>query len=426
MSSAPEQEKQPAPDSLAPPESRSANQRAATLAILVAALGYFVDIYDLILFAVIGRKSVAELGVPPDQVEAVFAHLLDVQMLGMLAGGILWGVLGDKRGRLSVLFGSIVMYSAANIANGMLTSIDWYAEMRFIAGVGLAGELGAGITLVSEIMGKTARGWGTTLVAGVGVTGAVAAGLIDRVVHWSTAYYIGGIMGFALLLLRIGVRESSMFQSVKSSDVVRGNFFQLFTNANRALRYVALILSGVPVWYLIGILVNRAPKIAADMGLKDPLVPGTAVMLAYGGLAVGDLASGVVSQLIKSRRKAVALFLTLSALGTIAYFALVGHSSTMVYVACFAIGIGGGYWCVFVTMASEQFGTNLRATVTTTAPNFVRGSLALVSMGFASLEPQIGPWKAAAVLGVICIGLALLSLIPLHETFGKSLDFVEK
>jgi len=410
------QETQPAPIS----------PRAATLAIIVAALGYFVDIYDLILFGVIGRKSLGELGVPKENVEAAFAHLLDVQMLGMLVGGVLWGILGDKRGRLSVLFGSIVMYSIANIINGMLTTTEYYPLMRFVAGVGLAGELGAGITLVSEIMSKTARGWGTTIIAGVGVTGAIAAALIDRVVHWTTAYYIGGVMGFALLLLRIGVRESGMFQALKSSDVSRGNFFALFTNRDRAKRYISVILCGVPVWYLIGILVNRAPKIAKDMGLQEAVTPGTAVMMAYIGLAVGDVASGVISQLIKSRRKTIALFLLLSAAGTAVYFSIAGQSVTLLYGACFAVGVGGGYWAVFVTVASEQFGTNLRSTVTTTAPNFVRGSLVLVSMGFAALEPHIGPWKSAMVLGIVSITIALLALIPLHETFGKSLDFVEK
>ncbi len=417
MSSAPRQENETAP----------VNQRAATLAIIVAALGYFVDIYDLILFGVIGRKSLRELGVPEGNVEAMFADLLDKQMLGMLVGGVLWGILGDKRGRLSVLFGSIVMYSLANIGNGMLRTTEYYGVMRFVAGVGLAGELGAGITLVSEIMSKTARGWGTTIIAGVGVTGAIAAALIDRAgVHWSTAYYIGGVMGFALLLLRIGVRESGMFQAVRSQDVSRGNFLALFTNFDRFRRYMGVILCGVPVWYLIGILVNRAPKIAKDMGLTDAVLPGTAVMMAYIGLAVGDLASGVVSQLIRSRRKTVALFLFLSALGTVVYFFIAGKNVTLLYGACFAVGVGGGYWAVFVTMASEQFGTNLRSTVTTTAPNFVRGSLVVVSMGFAALEPHIGPWKSAMVLGIVTITIALLALLPLHETFGKSLDFVEK
>ncbi len=407
------------------------------MAILVAALGYFVDIYDLVLFGVVGRKSLATLQVPKENIEAVFAHIQDRQMLGMLVGGIVWGVLGDRRGRLSVLFGSIVMYSVANVVNGMLTSVTGYEWVRFIAGVGLAGELGAGITLVSEIMSKTARGWGTTLIAGVGVTGAVVAGLVDRAgpalatsFHteaWRVAYYFGGGLGFALLLLRLGVRESGMFEAVKqNTDVSRGNFFLLFTSGDRLKRYACVIVSGVPVWYLIGILVFRAGKIGASLGLHGEVSSGTAIMMAYIGLAVGDLSSGALSQLIRSRIKTIAAFLVLSAVGTAVYFALAGVSVFALYVACLAVGIGGGYWAVFVTTAAEQFGTNLRSTVTTTAPNFVRGSLVLVSMLFAWLEPTIGSWKAALAVGVLCIGGALLSLLPLKESFGKDLDYLER
>lgn len=402
--------------------------RAQILAILVAALGYFVDIYDLVLFGIIGRKSLKDLGVTGDAVEVSFAHITDMQMLGMLTGGILWGILGDKRGRLSVLFGSIVLYSIANVANGMVTSLEYYGAIRFIAGVGLAGELGAGITLVSEIMSRTGRGWGTTIIAGVGVTGAVAAGLLDRAMdNWRWSYYLGGAMGLGLLLLRIGVRESGMFESVKAKEnVSRGNFLKLFTDADRFKRYLCVILSGVPVWYLIGILVFRSPKIAASLGLKEQVHAGTAVMMAYVGLALGDVSSGVISQLLGSRRKAIGLFLVLSALGTGFYFAVAGSSVTLLYAACVVVGIGGGYWAVFVTTASEQFGTNLRSTVTTTAPNFVRGSLALVSLAFAQLEPGMGSWKSALVVGVVVIGLALLSLLPLKESFGRDLDFLER
>lgn len=402
--------------------------KATMLAVLVAALGYFVDIYDLILFSVIGRKSLVSLGVGPDAIEGQFARLLDWQMAGMLTGGILWGILGDRRGRLSVLFGSIVMYSLANVANANVATIGQYALLRFVAGVGLAGELGAGITLVSEIMSRTGRGWGTTIVAGIGVCGAIAAALIDKAgVSWRAAYYIGGGMGFALLLLRIGVRESGMFESVKSKvNVSRGNFLQLFTSFDRAKRYICVILCGVPVWYLVGILVARAPKIAKDMGLEEAVTPGTAVMMAYIGLAIGDLASGALSQIMSSRKKAIATFLLLSAFGTGVYFAVAGKSLMLLYVACLIAGIGGGYWAVFVTTASEQFGTNLRSTVTTTAPNFVRGSLVLVSFAFAKLEPSLGPWKAALVVGVVCITVALASLIPLRESFGHDLDFIEE
>jgi MFS transporter, putative metabolite:H+ symporter len=401
--------------------------RGVKLAILVAALGYFVDIYDLILFSFVGKSSLKDMGVAPEHIDATFEGVFNVQMLGMLVGGLVWGVLGDKKGRLSVLFGSILMYSLANVANGFLETTTYYAPLRFVAGVGLAGELGAGVTLVGEIMSRHSRGWGTTIIAGIGVTGALAAGLVDWLFHWRTAYFIGGGMGLLLLLLRVGVHESGMFESVKKDKAIsRGNFFKLFTDGSRALRYVAVLLTGVPIWYLVGILAVRAPKIAKDMGLEEPVTGRTAIMLLYAGLAVGDLASGVTSQLLRSRRGAVAVFVGIAAAATAFYFTAGRSSATMMYAACVVAGLGGGYWAVFVTMASEQFGTNLRSTVTTTAPNFVRGSLVFVSMLIAALEPSLGTWKASLAAGVVCLGVALLALLPLRESFGKDLDFVEE
>ncbi|MFO0547665.1 MAG: MFS transporter [Polyangiaceae bacterium] len=410
----------------APKAPNADDRKSIAAAVIVAALGYFVDIYDLILFSVVGRNSLKELGVPAGEVEARFASLLDTQMLGMLSGGLLWGILGDRRGRLSVLFGSILLYSIANLVNGWLPYPAAYPALRFLAGVGLAGELGAGITLVSEIMNRTSRGWGTTIVAGIGVMGAIAAAIIDRNFHWRTAYYIGGGMGLTLLALRLGVRESGMFKSVKANTAVsRGNFLQLFTSAGRFKRYLCLILSGIPIWYVVGILVSRSPKIAKDMGLAGAVVPGTAVMMCYTGLAIGDLASGFTSQLLKSRRFAVLLFVALTATSIGGYFLLGRTSLFAFYAMCLSLGIGAGYWAVFVTMASEQFGTNIRSTVTTTAPNFVRGSLVLVSAAFGALEPRLGPWKAAAVVGAVTVSAAVVAILVLDESYGKDLDFVE-
>jgi MFS family permease len=414
------------PEASAAPRNEASN-RAIALAVLVAALGYFVDIYDLILFGVIGKKSLVELGVPAASLDSTLGRLLDLQMAGMLVGGILWGILGDRRGRLSVLFGSILMYSLANLANGAITNIDHYGVLRLVAGVGLAGELGAGVTLVSEIMSKQSRGWGTTVIAGVGLCGAIAAALIDRVLHWRAAYYLGGGMGLGLLALRVGVRESGMFESVKhAGEVARGNFLQIFSRFDRAKRYVLLILSGTPIWYAIGILVIRSGAIAKSMGLTEEIVSGTAVLLCYSGIALGDVTSGVMSQLLGSRKRAIAAFIVTTALGTAVYFVFGKQSATALYACCFGLGIGAGYWAVFVTMASEQFGTNLRSTVTTTAPNFVRGSLVLLNLAFTALQAPLGVWQAALAVGAVCLTVAMLAVLPLEETFGRDLDFVER
>ncbi len=403
------------------------DRRAANLAILVAALGYFVDIYDLILFSVVRVRSLVAIGVPEDQFLDAGVRLLNLQRFGMLVGGILWGVLGDRRGRLSVLFGSILMYSVANLANAMVTSVPMYGALRFIAGIGLAGELGAGITLVAELMHRQSRGYGTTLVASVGILGAIAAELVAENFDWRVAYVVGGVLGLALLVLRVSVRESHMFQQTKATTVARGNFLALLTNRGRVVRYLAVIMVAVPIWYVIGILVTFAPEFTKAMGLSYTPSAGRAILWLYAGLVVGDLASGLLSQWIRSRRKAIALFLALTVAGCAAYFLQVATTLTGFYVLCAAMGFTIGYWAVFITMAAEQFGTNLRATATTTAPNFVRGAVVPMTWAFQTCRDGagLGVVGGGLAVGVIVLGIAVLALVGLDETFGKDLDYVE-
>lgn len=415
----------------------SSTQRAATLAVIVAALGYFVDIYDLILFGMVRVASVTDLlvssGVTPTKelITAKGLYLLNMQMGGMLVGGILWGILGDKRGRLSVLFGSITLYSLANIANGMCGSIESYAICRLIAGIGLAGELGAGITLVSELMGKHNRAWGTTIVAALGVLGGIAAGLIGGAfpgigVGWRNAYYIGGGMGLALLLLRIGVVESGMFHTTRDkAHVARGDFFSLFTSRKRFVRYLSIIAVGIPVWYVIGILFTLAPELGGALGLSPAPKGATSLFFVYAGCSIGGMASGVLCHYLKSRKKTLGVFLVFVTIMITVYFTLGGMSLTGFYAIALFGGIATGYWAVFVSTAAELFGTNLRATVATTVPNFVRGSLVLVVMLFAELKERVGLLESAAAVGALTLVVAFAGLFGLHETFGVDLDYVE-
>jgi len=399
---------------------------AFKLAIVVAALGYFVDIYDLVLFSIVRVKSLQGIGITePSELLSKGVLLINMQMGGMLLGGIIWGVLGDKRGRLSVLFGSILLYSIANILNGQVHSIETYAALRFIAGVGLAGELGAGITLVSEVMDRHARGYGTTIVASVGICGAVMAALVGDMFSWRVAYYVGGGLGLALLLLRIGVYESGMFEAVKKSAVDRGNFFKLFSTGERARRYLGIVLIGVPIWYVIGILVTFSPEIGRAMGMNTPPSAGRAIMFAYIGLAIGDLSSGALSQILKSRRRAVLVFLLLTLVTIALYFVIGARSLDVFYGVCVAMGFGIGYWAVFVTVASEQFGTNLRATATTTAPNFVRGAVVVLTLAFNALKGKVGVVEGAMLVGVFTLLCAFAALRGMQETYGKDLDYLE-
>ncbi len=406
--------------------------------IIVAALGYFVDIYDLVLFSVERRDSLTDILGPamatPQNLKSIGMSLLNWQMGGMLVGGLFWGILGDKKGRLSVLFGSILTYSLANIFNAMVSSVEWYAALRFISGFGLAGELGAGITLVSETMSKERRGIGTMIVATVGVFGAVVAGFMGDIIHdWRWSFYIGGGMGLVLLIMRVGVLESGMFEGLKDQRVKQGNFLDLFSNRRRAGQYLSIIMTAVPVWYVMGILITFAPEIFLSMGVKD-FKPdtGKSIMYAYLGITIGDFVSGMLSQILKSRKKALAIFMLMTAISVVFYFTLATRSELQYYVVVSVIGFATGYWAVFMSTAAELFGTNIRATATTTAPNFVRGAVIFLSMlfqlfeSFFKMDDGSPDSKMAAIsVGLVVAVLAAIAWINLKETFHKDLNYVE-
>jgi MFS family permease len=398
---------------------------AVALAIIAAALGFFVDAYDLLLYSIVRNESLTSLGLSGDALLGAGIDLLNAQLIGMLAGGVFWGIFGDRYGRRRVLFGSIVLYSAATFANGFATSLTAYEVCRYAAGFGLAGELGAGVTLVSELMSRENRGYGTMIIAAVGVLGVVTASLVGDRCPWRTAYIIGGTLGFLLLLLRLGVRESLMFDRARTAAVPRGQFLSLFTRPARLRKYACLILTAMPIWYAIGILVTFSPELGKALGLAEPPKAGTAVLLYYLALTFGDLTNGLLSQKFRTRKKIIGAFMLLSALFTAGYFTLGGRSPALFYSLCFLIGWASGYWAVFITVSAEQFGTNLRATAAVSAPNFVRGLTVLLTLAFKGLTPHLGPVFAAALIGGATLVTAFLALTQLEETYGKDLDYTE-
>ena len=408
--------------------------------IIVAALGYFVDIYDLILFSIVRIPSLKSIGIAEIDSAHYGGWLINIQMLGMLLGGIFWGILGDKKGRLSVLFGSILLYSLANIANGMVQTLPQYMILRFIAGFGLAGELGAGITLVVEQMKKEHRGYGTMIVATVGVSGAIFGGLFGYYFGmkndgWRTCYYVGGAMGLVLLIMRIGIFESGMFHKVKEqAHIQRGNIFTIFSSKKNISKYLKCILIGWPCWYVIGILVFYSKEIAAALHVQGLVLPPLAVAASYAGTTFGDFWCGVISQKLQSRRKTILIYLFTTVVALIVYFLSSNVSANFFYCMIFLVGTGVGYWAVFITIAAESFGTNIRSTVTTTVPNFVRGSLLIMSAIFAGVKLFFNPVDfsavqiliyAAIITGVIVLSISIYAAFRLEETFHKDLNYVE-
>lgn len=393
--------------------------------VVVAGLGYFVDIYDLVVFLVVRIESLNEIGITdPDAVTDVGVLLLNMQMSGLLLGGFLWGILGDKRGRLSTLFGSIALYSVANVANAFVTNVPQYAVLRFVAGVGLAGELGAGITLVAETMPNHLRGYGSTIVTSLGIMGAVAAEIVAGLGTWQLAYLLGGLGGLLLLATQFYLAESGAFVNVRQAAVSRGDLRLLFSSRARLTKYVYVILIGVPVWYTIGVLVAFSPELSNEMG-AGAIDVGAMVAWNYGGAAVGGLFWGPLSERLKSRRWVLILALAFTAATVYAYVLSFGIGAAAFYALSFGLGFGTGYWPVFMTVAAEQFGTNLRATVTTTSPNFVRGATVPITFGFLALSRYVGLAQSAMFVGVLVLLLALWSVRNLGETYGTDLDFVE-
>lgn len=400
-------------------------KQVLVLPVIVIAMGYFVDIYDLIIFGVVRVTSLQELGLSGEQITSWGSIILNMQMSGMLLGGILWGILGDKRGRLSVLFASIILYSIANLLNAFVTNVEQYALLRFIAGVGLAGELGAGVTLVAEILPKNLRGYGVMAIASFGVLGVVAANLVAEHFAWRSAYIFGAVLGFLLLVLRLRVAESSMFKEHASDNVKKGDFFALFTHKALFIKYIKAIAIGVPLWYVVSILVMFSPEFAKALEISGKVTAGEALMYCYIGLAIGDLGSGYLSQMMKSRKKAYFIFILFSLLSVVYYYTLHGASAQLFYAAIFFLGIFCGYWALFITMAAEQFGTNIRATVATTVPNFVRGSVVPITSAFIYLKGSTGVLNAGIAVGAVIFTLAFIALILTHETFHKDLDYIE-
>ena len=397
--------------------------------VIIAALGYFVDIYDLLLFGIVRIPSLESMGLDADKVGTM---IINYQMIGLVLGGIIWGVFGDRKGRLSVLFGSIIVYSLANIACGFLPQMNFadkgtiYAVLRFIAGIGLAGELGAGITLVSETLPKELRAIGTSIVAGFGLLGAVVAQFtVELAGSWTTAYIIGGLLGLALLVLRISVAESGMFKIVKENTAVkRGDFFSFFTNKRRFVKYLKCVFIGIPIWYGIGILVFMANQFAPEMGIAS-INPGKAIMWTYIATSISDFTSGWFSHLLKSRKKAILYMLLFTMLGVVLLLFSGKKTENMYYFYCAWIGFGSGFWALFVTVAAEQFGTNLRSTATTSVPNMVRGSVPIMLIGFDYLKHTQTVILSAAIVGLIAFGLAIYATLTINETHNTDLDYVE-
>ena len=404
----------------------ASNRRNIIFLVIVASFGYFVDIYDLVIFSIVRIQSFHDIGIPVADMRRGGEYVLNMQMGGLLLGGIIWGIIGDKFGRIKVLFGSILLYSFANMANAYVSNINSYAIVRFIAGLGLAGELGAGITLVSESMHKDKRGYGTMMVAVIGVLGALVAFYVATHFDWRNAYLVGGGIGILLLALRVGTFESGLYKNTTGKNIAKGKFSMLFATRERALRYLYCILIGLPIWFVVGIFVTQAPEFGKALGSPDTLSAGKGIMFTYIGISLGDLLAGLLAQLTRSRKLAVFIFQVLIIISSVWYLSSTGITQEKFHWLAFFLGLGVGYWATFVTISSEQFGTNLRATVTTTSPNFVRGALIPSTFLFEFFVRRYNIITAGYIMIILLTVIALFALSQLKESFNKDLNYLEE
>ncbi|MCX7758806.1 MAG: MFS transporter [bacterium] len=423
------------------------NRKLINFTIFVAAFGYFVDIFDLSLFGILRIQSLKDLGYDdPARIQSflnslgilgdflrgigfndfmsIGALLLNIQMIGMLVGGLVWGILGDRVGRKFILFSSIFMFSVGNFLNAFVQDAFWYAVLRFFVGMGLAGELGAAVTLISEIVDKEKRGFANALMASFGLLGAVVASLISHIFDWRTMYIIGAVLGFILLFFISNTVESDIF-SKQQKDVSKGNVILLFNRPERLMRYVLVFLLGVPIWFVFSILIIFSPEVAQSIGLKDKIVAANSIMLAYLGVSAGDMFAGILTQKFRSRKKAIIFFYFLSVITVFLYF-FVNFNFYTFYFYNFLLGFASGYWILFLLVGAENFGTNIRSTVVNTLPNFVRGSVFVISSVFIYLKSVIGFVSSAILMTCLFFGLSMLALIFIKETFGRDLDFTEE
>jgi MFS transporter, putative metabolite:H+ symporter len=404
------------------------SNKAIALGIIVSALGFFVDLYDIMALAAIGENSLRSIGIAEAAIKKELTYLQSMQMWGMLLGGFLWGIIGDKYGRLKVLFGSIILYSVFTLLNAFVTGINGYAACRFFAGLGLAGELGAGITLVSEQMRKEKRGLGPAIIAGFGVLGAIVAVIIGKNYDWKTVYIVGGTLGFGLLLLRLGVVESGLFTIARKSNIARGSFMVILKNKEHLKKFACILLVGMPGWFVNGVMMQLSNFISKSMGMNPLPDKGKVIIYFFIALSLGDVMGGVVSQWLKSRKKSIYIFLLLHLLMLVLFFTVAKNSVQLYYFIFAGLGLSVGFVIQLFTLAAEQFGTNIRTLVTSSGLNLVRGWVIPLAALFTWMNEGllIIEWKSAAVIAFVVVAVSFWALSQLEETFDKDLAFVNE
>ena len=394
------------------------------LTVLVVALGYFIDAYDLLIFSAVRKVSLMDLGVAETDTLNIGISLLNFQLIGLMIGGVLWGILADKFGRKTILFSSILIYSISNIANSYISSVDMYYWLRFIAGIGLAGELGVGISLITENIAKERRTVSTTVVSFFGMLGAATGGWLGSVFHWQTCFLIGGFAGFLLLLLRLNVEESHMYLGIKDSKVKKGNILLILKNPKSLITYFFCTLAGSSSFLFIGMFIQSTPEFGKIFNIS--VTAGVALVWYYVGASISEVIAGILSKLLKERKAPIYIFYAISLLAIVIFCVHTPSSPRIYYIHCSLLGFGLGWWSMLITLSAELFGVNTRATAATSIPTFARAWNIPFTSVFKNNIPKLGILNSAFAVGVIVIALAIISATTIKETFENEANFIEE
>lgn len=394
------------------------------LTVLVVALGYYVDAYDLLVMSAVRKPSLLSLGVPESETLNIGLSLLNYQLVGLMIGGVMWGVIADKYGRKKALFGSILIYSFANIANGYINSVNMYYWLRIIAGFGLAGELGVGISLITENVAKERRTISTAIVSFFGMLGASTGGWFGSIFEWQNCFLIGGFAGLLLLLLRLKVEESVMFNEIKDKNVSKGNIWMIIKNPKTLLTYFFCTLAGAASILFIGVFIQSTPELGKLFNLN--ITAGIALIWYYLGASVSEIIAGLLSKLLKERKAPIYIFYAISLLAITNFCVNVPNSPYFFYLNCLFLGFGLGWWSQLITLSAELFGINVRATAATSIPTFARAWNIPFSNIFKQNIPNLGIVNSAFGIGVIVVSLAIISITMVKETFENDANFIER
>ncbi len=401
--------------------------------LLVTSLGNFVDYGDMFMASLVRNDAIVALGIAQtkEAVLAVGLNLESFQAVGFLLGCFTWGIFADKKGRLQVLYISTLVYSLANILNGLLSPewshvYYWYGGCRLFSGWGLSAEFSVAITLIVEYFSVKKRIIGTMLMTGLGFLGVFLVSWLKFYTHilWNEFFIWGGVAGLVLLVFRFAAQESFMFLNQQTAAIKKGSLMTLLKQKKYSRQFFLTVWLVLPI-FLVQLILKFSPNISQQ--INSEIISIALVLLIYDAFSIfSDILGCYISYLFNNRMRVLKFYLILiflALLGFAIWPPLTTFSWYWVYVPI--LGLANGYWGLWGTMIAELFGINVRATATTFIVNLSRSFVLILSITFKDLDLRYGFSISVIVLTLVTCGLAFWSVFKIPETAHKNLEYVE-